>query len=241
MPKKIIEIDGIGPVVAIKRRGSTTIRLSYARDGSLRVSLPYWLPYKAATEFVRTKRAWIESNRPARETILQNGDKIGKAHHLIFIANPDTKLTAVRLKGLQIIVSFPYALAVDNEAVQKAAERGVLRALKKEADSLLPQRLAVLAKQHGYSYESVKTKRLLSRWGSCNHNKAITLNIYLMQLPWHLIDYVLLHELAHTKQLDHSSQFWKQFEQTLPNAKKIRKELKQYKTIPMTTLRTSLA
>ena len=51
-----------------------------------------------------------------------------------------------------------------------------------------------------------------------------------MQLPWHLIDYVLLHELVHTEQLDHSEAFWRRFEGVLPGAKRVRRELKTHQT-----------
>lgn len=110
-------------------------------------------------------------------------------------------------------------------AVQKAAQTASIRALKKEAGQLLPQRLRTLAMQTGFTYKSVGVKQLKSRWGSCTHQKEITLNLFLMQLPWRLIDYVLLHELTHTKVMRHGPPFWKELEKHVPRAKQLSKEI----------------
>ncbi len=112
--------------------------------------------------------------------------------------------------------------------VQAQAERAAVRALKKEAAQLLPQRLESLARQHGFSYNSVGIKRLKSRWGSCNERQDIVLNCFLMQLPWHLIDYVLLHELVHTRVLRHGAPFWNELGKYAKNLPAIRKEMKLY-------------
>ncbi|HET8992036.1 MAG TPA: M48 family metallopeptidase, partial [Candidatus Saccharimonadales bacterium] len=66
--------------------------------------------------------------------------------------------------------------------------------------------------------------------GSCDQSKNITLNLYLMQLPWHLIDYVLLHELTHTVVFKHGPDFWAEMDKYLPDSKSLRSEMKDYKT-----------
>jgi predicted metal-dependent hydrolase len=105
-----------------------------------------------------------------------------------------------------------------------------LRALKLQASHLLPQRLEVLAQRHGFTYTSVTIKNLKSRWGSCDQNRNITLNLFLMQLPWHLIDYVLLHELVHTRVMRHGPPFWSAMAAVEPRTQSLRREIKAYKT-----------
>ncbi len=230
MPQKTIYIDDIGEVTLVKRRGSRNLRLSFTRNGDIRVSLPYWVPYQAGSEFARSKRDWIAKHRPETGAHLQDGDRIGKAHRLRFVASTTAKQASVRVASGQITVSCPVSSPSTSISVQKAAERGALKALKTEADRLLPQRLRELANKHGFIYKSVATKRLSSRWGSCSQNKEITLNTYLMQLPWELIDYVIVHELVHTEHLNHSDQFWYRFSQVMPDARARRKMLKTHKT-----------
>ena len=74
-------------------------------------------------------------------------------------------------------------------------------------------------------------KRLKSRWGSCDQHTNIILNIFLMQLPWECIDYVLLHELTHTNVLHHGPDFWLAMTQVLPNVTQLRKAMRDYQPI----------
>lgn len=230
MAQKIVEIAEIGIITLTKRKGNSHIRLSFSRDGSVRISLPYYVPYQAGINFARSRLDWIQKHRPVESTSLSDGDRIGKAHRLKINKATDVSTARVRLKDNTVVVSCPVDTPTTHISVQKAAERGALKALKREADQLLPQRLRELANKYGFTYRSVTTKRLSSRWGSCSQNKEIILNTYLMQLPWDLIDYVIIHELTHTEHLNHGGGFWERFEQVLPNAKKRRKLLKTYRT-----------
>lgn len=228
--KKIVSVPGIGEVTLTKRRGNTNIRLSYTRAGEIRVSLPYFVPYQAGISFVKTKTDWLQKHRPEPIVQLEDGDRIGKAHQIQIIKSSTANKPTVRVTQLKIKVTVPVHSSISEEAVQEVLQRGALRALKQEAQRLLPQRLDQLARQHSFSYASLNTKRLTSRWGSCSQHADIILNTYLMQLPWHLIDYVIVHELVHTEHLNHSADFWQRFEEIMPNAKQLRRELKQYPT-----------
>jgi predicted metal-dependent hydrolase len=230
MASKTVDISGIGQVTLFKRRGSRSIRISFAHDGSIRVTVPHWVPYQAGIDFARAKAGWIEQHRPKSDTLLKSGDRIGKAHRLVFEPKPVSRTTA-RIADNQIRVAFAASATLTDPAVQKAAITGAQRALRREAEALLPQRLSYLAKTNGYSYHSVSVKQLKSRWGSCNSKRDITLSYYLMQLPWQLIDYVLLHELTHTEQMNHGAAFWSRFERAMPGAKSVRNMLKQYRPV----------
>jgi predicted metal-dependent hydrolase len=114
--------------------------------------------------------------------------------------------------------------------VQSAMKKVAEKALGLEAERLLPQRLETLAQKYNCTYASVTTRKLTSRWGSCDSRKQITLSIYLMQLSWELIDYVIIHELAHTTHQHHQADFWEEVERMLPSWKTLRKELKSKPT-----------
>jgi predicted metal-dependent hydrolase len=102
------------------------------------------------------------------------------------------------------------------------------RALKKEAQTALPARLRELARQHKYRYGKVRIKKLTSRWGSCSAKNDISLSYFLVQLPAEFIDYVILHELVHTKYLNHGPDFWSAFTNALPSARRLQKQIKAY-------------
>ena len=104
-----------------------------------------------------------------------------------------------------------------------------IRFLRLEALKHLPDRLHTLASLYNFTYSSVKISKGKSRWGSCSSKKNINLSLFLMKLPLHLIDYVILHELCHTIEMNHGPQFWELLDGVCNGkAKALRKELKTY-------------
>lgn len=229
MSQKNVDIPGIGPVVLAKRRGSRSLRLSISADGRVRVGMPTWTPYSVAISFAKSRQIWINEQRlNHQKNALEEGDLIGKAHRLHFY-NLESLSPAVKTRLTSTTIEIKSKLPFDDAKVQLKTLQTCERALKAESLALLPPRLADLASRHGYSYSSVSIKKLTSRWGSCSSQKNISLSIFLIQLPWPLIDYVLLHELAHTKHLHHGKDFWLALLGTLPTAKDAKKQIKNYK------------
>ena len=103
--------------------------------------------------------------------------------------------------------------------------------MRLKAKALLPRRVAELAYMHGFSFLGVKIQSSRTRWGSCSSRNSINLSLFLMPLPEHLIDYVILHELCHTVHHDHSERFWALMSKvTNGKAAVWNKELKKYHT-----------
>ena len=100
-------------------------------------------------------------------------------------------------------------------------------ALRRKAQSVLPAQLAKLAERYGFTYSAVKIRKSRSRWGSCSSKGIINLSFYLLLLPEHLIEYVLLHELCHTVHMNHSPDFWALLNKCTQNrARVFRRELR---------------
>lgn len=228
--KEIIEIDGIGEVTFLKRASSRNIRLSIEPGGKVRVSLPMRASFASAVSFVDSKKQWIidKLNELPESIPMMQGQTIGKAHRLMYKSSAESSRPASRLKGALVVITHPVTMKDSDPIVQKIAKVAAEKALKIEAANLLPQRLAALSSQHNFVYKSVYVKKLKTRWGSCSSQGEIILNFYLMNLPWELIDYVLLHELTHTKFMHHQKPFWDHMEQVLPTWKLLRNSLKTH-------------
>jgi predicted metal-dependent hydrolase len=239
MAYKEFVLDEHTSVKVYKRKKSRSLRLSVAHNGSIRVSIPTWTPYSAGVQFARSKLSWIESQRRPPQLLIP-GQLIGKAHRIRFEASDVPKVSS-RVYSGDIIIRYPVDCSSEDVIVQKVAGSASLRALKLQADSLLPRRLDALAEKYDFAFGNVKTKRLTSRWGSCDQHGNITLNIYLMQLPWEYIDYVLLHELTHTKIMQHGPVFWEALGEMVPNLADVRKTMRRLQPVLHSPLTSAVA
>ncbi len=152
----------------------------------------------------------------------------------------------IRLSRGKISVSLPfygtYSRAMElleehRSRLMKKMEESHIRSLtvaeeadlRKRAKQYLPLRLSSLAEIHHFHYSGVSIRKSKTRWGSCSSKKTINLSFYLMLLPEHLADYVLLHELCHTIHMNHGPEFWKLLDSvTGGRAKLLRKELRSF-------------
>lgn len=98
-----------------------------------------------------------------------------------------------------------------------------------EAKKIINTRVKELAEQHGFSYQRVTVRRQKTRWGSCSGSNNLSLNIKLVELPQELMDYVILHELVHTRVRNHSGEFWSTLDEyTDGRSREYRKKLAGY-------------
>jgi predicted metal-dependent hydrolase len=227
MATKTYELDNLGKVTIVKRSTNRHLRLTIAGDGTIKVSIPSWTPYKTGIDFAKSKSNWIKKERP-NPIVLDNNQPIGRAHRLYFQPTIDIVKPKSRINENQIIISHSLQQNSTNKEVQLVATNASIKALRKQAESLLPQKLKILAENYSLPYNGIQIKQLSRRWGSCDQKNNIVLNLFLIQLPWELIDYVILHELTHTQHLNHSPIFWSKLETMVPDAKQLRKHLKNY-------------
>lgn len=138
----------------------------------------------------------------------------------------------MKLENDVLHIACPRNTDFTQDHVQKTLNDLLGRALLHEAKRILPARLRTLASQYNFTYTSVRITKSRTNWGSCSARKGINLSRSLMLLPDHLINYVLLHELCHTREMSHSERFWQLMDAVTDNkAKTLRQELKRYTTI----------
>ena len=206
--ENIVCYKEIGEVNYVKNRGARNLSIRINRKGELRVTVPGYVSIRRAEEFLWSRKNWIvtklaEINKDASQfKEPEAGDE-------------------VILRGRKIPIWL-----LEKE---KSAEEALWRILLLEAKAYLPNRLATLAETHGLKYSGLKIRRMKSRWGSCTAKNSINLNSWLMMLPDHLSDYVILHELVHTLHRDHSHRFWEALDSvTEGSSRQLRKELRTY-------------
>ncbi len=220
-----IQDEEFGTIAIRKSAKATQVKLRVAPDGTLKASMPVYAPLFLLKRLIKSSRpqlrTMIEQASPV--TDYKDGQQIGKSHTLL--VREASRLAVTRSKQ-HILVELPASKTLRDPTVIKAIREVVIASLRVEAKSYLPKRLSYLAAQLGFEYERVRFSHASSRWGSCSSTGTISLNIALMKLPFELIDYVIVHELAHTKQMNHSDKFWSLVSVGDPQYKLHRKQLK---------------
>jgi predicted metal-dependent hydrolase len=215
--------------IALRRTSlSRNIRLKLDARGIISITLPKRAPIFLAKQLLNDSRGSVRSSlsKIRKEKVTyQEGDIIGKVHRLR-IEQDDTVGYSHRLDKNDLVVFTPVAAPAD--LVQKTIHESIPKALRVQAKSYLPRRLKTLADAHGFRYNKLRFSSAGTRWGSCSSEGTISLNIWLMQLPFELIDYVILHELTHTRHMNHSQEFWDELALFVPNHRDLRRDLKQH-------------
>lgn len=226
MATSVLKDDEFGDIQIHRVRGRSSLSLRVTPAGNLRITMPPLTPLFMAKRLLQSSRTSIRELLEKSELeYYEDGMQIGKSHTLQ-IRIGDTLTSKVIDRTLYVTI--PSSAKIDSTEVQSMIRKEVAKLLRKQASHYLPKRLAYLASQYGYTYASVRFSHASSRWGSCSSKGTISLNIALMKLPFELIDYVLIHELCHTKQMNHSQAFWHLVNQADPNYKEHRKQVKSH-------------
>jgi predicted metal-dependent hydrolase len=235
MPEKIIDIDGVGNVLFRQSNKARYLNISIKPFVGARVSVPMGMSYLKAELIVNDRKAWINQHLKKmkefekQQTLFDENSGYCTKHHRLILRKGDRKNISVRISKGKINVVYPNELNSSSNEVQTIIRKGIERALKIEAKQYLPDKINILAAKFGIRYSKLSLKNIKSRWGSCSRKNSINLSIHLMRLPDHLIDYVILHELAHIVHHNHSANFWKILEDITGGAKKLDKELRRHR------------
>ncbi len=144
----------------------------------------------------------------------------------------------MRLKDGNLTVFVPGNFDLENSASQHIVKEMIRHALRHEAKRILPEKTRKFAQELHLQVNDVKINKSVSRWGSCSHRKIINFSYYTMLLSEKHIDYVILHELAHTVELNHSEKFWKLLDHFCgQDAKTISRSLRKYRSTAYQLLR----
>ncbi len=235
MSEKIIYIDGAGEVLFRHSNRARHLNISVRPFFGARVSIPIGMSYNSAIRIVSEKKLWINQHLDKmtefekQQTQFDEDSGYCTKYHKLNLRKGSRNNISVRLSKGKINVIYPEELNSNSKEVQAGIRKGIERALKIEAKQYLPDLVKNLAEKFEFKYNKLALKNIKSRWGSCSRKNNINLSIHLMRLPDHLIDYVILHELAHTVHHNHSARFWKLLDDVTGNAKKSDKELRKYR------------
>ena len=184
--------------VKIIRSNRKTLAIQINPDLSVTVRSPMYAPQSDIERILREKESWIQK-------------------HIEKIREQEAKRKKTQgEKG-------EYGESVErdyltNEEIKKLADKALQH---------IPKRVSYYAKQIGVTYEKITIRNQKTRWGSCSSKGNLNFNCLLMLTPPEVIDYVVVHELCHRKEMNHSKAFWAEVEKILSDYKEQIKWLKE--------------
>jgi len=190
------------------------------------VSVPFDMSDEVANEFIRLKSSWIKRKQEEKKKNKIKNEEI-YSYKKILIQGKEYVIAYSDVPNVCCVEDYlilPQSKAESVELIKKTINNYLLNLAK----NLLPKYLAFWGEKLSLCPTAIKIKSLKSKWGSCNGNGEIVLNVKLIQLPVKLIEYVIVHELCHLKNLNHSKDFWESIEDVFADFDILRKELRQY-------------
>jgi hypothetical protein len=206
--QNILHYKGIGEVYYVRSSRARNLSIRINHQGEVKVTMPRFVSEHSAERFFLSKQPWVLKrlnglkNRDCSKSMPAEGGTI-------------------LIRGRE----YPVQLLRGDENVEAA----IWRILRREALCYLPGRVVELSEKYGFKISGLKIRRMKTRWGSCTARKSINLNCWLMMLPEHLSDYVILHELVHTRIPNHGQRFWEELDGVMGGlSKKYRRELRNH-------------
>lgn len=230
---KKVTIKDLGEITLKKFKQSKRISLKIKQNGEVLVTMPLSVSYTDGLDFAIEQKNWIQNIHKKMEGTSASGiisnTSNNQLHPFSIQLQPVSGKTFKSVLGKGVLtVFYPEELIEEDERLQSYINRSALEALRIKAKHTLPALIHLLANQHGFKFGALKINRAKTRWGSCSSSGNINLSIYLMLLPQHLIEYVILHELCHTIEMNHGSRFYQLMDKVTHNKTlALKAELKQ--------------
>lgn len=190
--------------IKIIRSRRRTLALEVAKDASLVVQAPFFLPLRYIQKFIQQKKRWIEKRR---KEILKN--KIAEksfveGEEFLYLGETyKLKIVDWQEKPLTFKDSFNLSRGEIDRAKDLFEEW-----YKKRAFEVMSERVIYYSSIFGLKYNRIRISKASKRWGSCSSTKNLNFNWRLIMAPLEVIDYVVIHELSHLVEQNHSKKFW---------------------------------
>lgn len=220
------ELNGIN--IAVKRSARRKTMALKVRGNKVSLHLPKRVPLWLGKRFAAGQQDWLKARLLVASQ--QPGRCFNADSKQPYLGNnyPLRLDTALKQRRQLVFDNQQFCLKLPADADARTIQNTLLRGYKQLAEAYLPDRCQQLADSTGLQPEKIQLRSYKARWGSCNVRREVQLNWLLIQAPPVVIDYVIIHELCHLQQMNHSSAFWQLVEQFCADYREHRNWLKQH-------------
>lgn len=218
------------PPYTITRASRRSISIQISRTKGLVVRAPFSVPEDIIHAFVERKSEWIK-----KHTMRHDEQRTQKDNTLYYLGQPFA--LEYNLLQKEPIIHSEGFFTFSGKVRDTSSEQGVLENwYRKQAREYMTERVRHYAQEHNFRHGRVCITGALTRWGSCSARNNLNFPWRLLMAPREVIDYVVVHELAHTVHKNHSPRFWGLVESIMPDWKLYRAHLREegWKYVPPT-------
>lgn len=196
--------------------------MKFDKNGVLQVRAPKFMLSSQIQAFLDKNAHWIEKQQ---NKIIER--KENKKRYLFgeVMSLTHPWIPSLNSNGRKQQNILPLGLRGD---VEQRETEGLKTFYKSEAKSYIIPRCKELAQLHEFEFEKIRITSAMTRWGSCSSKKNLSFSYRLIMSPKECIDYVIIHELCHLRQMNHSRKFWSEVENIMPNYKLYERHLKEF-------------
>lgn len=210
----------------ILRSNRRTLSLSILKDGQIIIKAPLKMSNETISKFVLQKQNWIREKLAFLQNNQQKYDDVISYQKFLLFGNRYS-LKLCNVKKIQTS-SDDMSIFVPATTMQEKVLPKLKAWYKKYAKSILEDRVAYLSNLMKIAPKAIKINDTKGRWGACNSRGTISFNFRVIMLEPSIIDYVIVHELCHLVEMNHSKRFWNLVYSFLPNAEREKKKIKEY-------------
>ncbi len=204
MRQDSIPLDGSAAISVRTSRRARQMRLVASIRG-VEAIVPEGFSAERLQEFVQSKRDWIEKMAVHYQEIKERS---GHEEGTVYYLGQKYRYRMVKDRISSTIVSDALKTITFHVANVRSYKKEIERWYREQTERIISERLPAIAERTGFSYNKVSIKKQSSRWASCSKKRNLNFNLLLAAAPVGVIDYVIVHELAHTVELNHSKRFW---------------------------------
>lgn len=210
------------PTPHITRSKRASIAITIGPEGTIEVKAPRFAPQSLIDAFVREKQDWIEKTLSQMEKRKppQKAYQNGEVFYFLGEEKTFTLYSGIEIKIKDTQLLFPQVMLL-------RAQKEINNWYKKQAETIITQRLFIKAEEMGASYRGFFISDTKSKWGTCFADNSLQFNWRLVMAPLMVLDYVVIHELTHTTEKNHGDAFWRRVRNFTPAYKQHRKWLEQ--------------
>lgn len=221
--------EDLGLIVIVRNSRARRL-IARRKSNAIQLTVPEGISLDKVKLLLRDLKPRLLDLKPVSSLFFDESTNLTTLTFSLNIKKNNTQSYYVSLNDGVLNIICPKSCDFTEDTVQQKIRTYIENIIRKEAKRILPLKLDMLSKQFGFKYTDIKINKSRTRWGSCSARKSINLSIFCMFLPEPLLDFIILHELCHTVEMNHGDRFWALLDKVTNNqAKALTKQLKTIK------------